>query len=417
MPPSSPMIDQYVSVMQWYRAASEAGTVEQTRWAPDTNAVVSYAAKAAALLSRIAHGSDAARSEARGRSHLARRLVVASDPSAVTATATERARAAEYGIRVETLASAQVNAGTPLRASATGGIPAGVHEFAVAVGMRSVHVSVDVAAHESNETVLKHIRDAIRAADAQVHASVVKSRIAENHRAPGSPGAEIVQLQLTARGTGSDYAFAVTDVAGSAAYDTGIGSMKEPPVDAIYRVNGGEWLASSSNAILLDNGNVIAALHRPTADVVRLKVGPDTETIFNVLQNIVAAYNELHAGIAAAGSLIDPWIRHAVESVVQERLEALAGIGVAPGADGALSLSEEAWRRALSLRFEEGQRTMRDFAKHLEETAVRFAQTPTAALLHSDLRFSYLGYPLYTASGGAYPSWSGVSGLRLNVSY
>jgi len=404
-------IQQYRYTEQWYQASASAAAARPHAASyrmPDANALLGFAASAAERLGDVAARADAARAAAlRARSGVFERMTAASsNPDAATAAATERAKPDAYDIVVERVAAAQRNAGRALPAEQRGGFAAGAHRLAIATAGRTTYAEARIDAADTNAAALGKLRDAIRASGAEARASVIRD-------AAGGT----VRLQLTAPGTGSDYAFEVRDVAGSAAADSGIDAATEAAVDARYRVNGGEARTSSSNTVPLDNGRVLATLKRAGGEPVRLTVGPDASAAANAAKELAGAYNALLGSAAAASGALHPATARLVARLPADGLED-AGIRRLP--DGALAVDEERLADALTSRYGETVRKLTGsggLAGAIDRIAAAIAAAPTSALLHPNLRAAQAGLPLYAPRLGAYPAWLGMNGLLLDKTY
>ena len=407
---SSPMIEQYRNIAFWYANGTSPGRSPVTAYRPPAGpGVLGFAQAAASRLGAVVARAEAARGDAQRLTSAAfeRRTATSSAPGSVTATATDRAKTATYEIDVDRVATAQKNVGAAFAAAETGALAAGEHRMAITVGSRTTEVAVNVAAHDTNLTALTKLRDAIRASGAGVHAAVVRDA------ANGT-----VRLQLTAAGTGSDFAFDVADVAGGAAAASGVGAATEAGVDARYRVNGSEWRTSSSNTILLDNGHVLATLRKPTDDEpVRLTVGPDAAAIARQVKKLVGSYNALRASAENADGYLAPGLARAVSSL---KTAGLVDLGISRGPDGALELDEERLAEALAERLDETKRKLAGpggLAASVERAASALASAPTSTLLHPGVLSAQAAYPLYSPQRGAYPAWLGMSGLHFNMTF
>ncbi|TLS50962.1 hypothetical protein FE782_18115 [Paenibacillus antri] len=408
---SSPMIEQYRNVAFWYANGAAPGKGAVTTYRPPGGlGVLDFAAAAASRLGAVVASAEAARGDALrlASAVFERRSATASAPDALTATATDRAKAATYEIDVERLATAQKNAGAALDAAETGGFAAGSHRVAIAVGARTTLATADIAAHDTNLSALMKLRDAIRASGAGVHAAVVRDAAAGT-----------VRLRLTAAGTGSDFAFEVADATGGAAAASGIEIVTEAGLDARYRVNGGDARTSSSNTILLDNGHVLATLRQATDEPVRLTVGPDAAAVAKSVKRLAASYNALLAGVKDAEGFLAPGFAKAVAAAAKIG-GGLADFGVTRQSDGALAVDEARLAEALAARFDDAKRRLAGpggLAASVERGAAALASAPTSALLHPAVRSANAAYPLYSPQRGVYPAWLDMSGLHFNMTF
>ncbi|HZG55710.1 hypothetical protein [Paenibacillus sp.] len=409
MPLAPTAIDSYRSLASWQAAGVSDGSTPITAYRPPAPpGLFGFASQAAARLADVVGRAEAARADALQARSAAfeRRTAASSAPAALTAAATDRARTAAYDIAIERVAAAQRNEGRPLDSTGAGGIAAGSHRFAITVGSRTTEAEVDIAASDTNATALAKLRDAIRASGAGVHAIVVRDASAGTSR-----------LRLTAAGTGSDFAFELMDVSGSAAADSGIDAVASAAVNARYRVNGGAPRDSSSNTMLLDNGNVLATMREAGDEPVRLTVGPDTGAIVKNVKKLAESYNALRSSVEAAGGVLEPGAALAASRLPADGLD---DIGIARQADGSLAVDEERLAEALVRRPDEAKRRIAGpggLAAAVERAAAPLVSAPTAALLHPSALARQASFPLYTAHRGIYPAWVGMVGLQLNAEF
>lgn len=398
----------YRSVAFWYASGSTPGA-ERTAYRPTAEALLAYAKRAAVVLSAVvglaASSSTAARRLLSG-GVFERKAAGTSDAETLTATATERARQATYELVVERIAQAQRNVGSPMAAAETGGFPAGEHRFAIAVGLRTTEVSVRVQPYDTNETVLRRLREAIRTADPGVSVAMGRDSAARS-----------VWLQLTAAGTGSDFAFDVTDIEGSAAAAAGLVAAASPAVNARYRVNGSEPRSSSSNTIMLDSGRVLATLKRAGTAPVRLTVGPNDAEIRASIADLVEVYNALVQVMTESPEFLDPEAVRAVRDASRRR--GLDDAGLTRRPDGAIELDESRLSEALAYRQSAVRRLFAGedgLARRLAAAGERIVDAPTAQLLHPDAMKGQ-SYPTYAPGRGLSPSWLRMNGIFLNIKY
>ncbi|MCI3924640.1 hypothetical protein MO973_30940 [Paenibacillus sp. TRM 82003] len=402
-------LELYRSVAFWFASGAAPGAERKAYRPPSPEAFFAYAKRAAAVLTDVVGRADATRAAAR-RLRLGgvfeRKAARTSDAGAVTATATERAREAAYDIVVERTAAAQRHGGAPLPASATGGIPAGTQRVAITVGMRTAEAAFDVRPLDTNETALQRMREALRRADPGVQTALVRD-----------PLAHTVRLQLTAAGTGTDFAFEVSDLEGSAAANAGLLAPSSPAVNARYRVNGGEKRTSSSNTIVLDSGRVLATLKRTGEAPVRLTVGPNDEEIAASIANLIETYNGLVRCMTSSPEFIDPEaVRNVAEASRQRGLDDIGGERLP---DGGLALETDRFREVLAFRPEAIRRLFLGedgLAGRVGALAERIVDAPTAQLLHPDAAKEQ-SYPIYAPGRGLSPSWVRMNGIFLNIKY
>ncbi len=400
-------LELYRSVAFWYAAGATPGADRTAYRPPSPEALFAYARRAAAVLSAVVQHADALRAEARRLllgGVFERKAARSSDPAALTATATERARSAAYDIVVERIATAQRNDGAPMPLGAIGGFPAGTHRLSITVGMRTAEAAIDVRPFDANETTLLRLREAIRRAEPGVQAALVRDPIART-----------VRLQLIAAGTGTDFAFEVADSDGCAAEVAGLSDATAPAVNARYRVNGGEARTSSSNTILLDSGRVLATFKRAGPAPVRLSIGPNDEEIAASIRSLLETYNRLIRTMTEAPEFIDPAaVRAAAEASRQ-----LGDVALDRLPDGSIAWDGERFRDVLTHRPDAVRKRFvgeGGLARRFDAAAARIVEAPTAQLLHPDAA-KEPSYPTYAPGRGLAPSWLRMNGIFLNIKY
>ncbi len=227
------------------------------------------------------------------------KTATSSDESIVKVTASSSAVATSHTVKVLQLAKADKiisNQYTLTGTDIVNSLGAGTYTFEVTVNGTSQQVSVDIAAGEDNETILKNIVTAVNnTTDIQISASFIQD----------SSGTG--RLVFTSNETGQDYEMTLTDVNGSLLSTIGLNDSV-----AMSGTSGGYLYASSElNAIVEIDGitvtsndnSIDTAVEGVTFDLyktqsssdapVNVDVSVDVETIKGKIQSFIDKYNEV----------------------------------------------------------------------------------------------------------------------------
>ena len=227
------------------------------------------------------------------------KTATSSDESIVKVTASSSAVATSHTVKVLQLAKADKiisNQYTLTGTDIVNSLGAGTYTFEVTVNGTSQQVSVDIAAGEDNETILKNIVTAVNnTTDIQISASFIQD----------SSGTG--RLVFTSNETGQDYEMTLTDVSGSLLSTIGMNDSV-----AMSGTSGGYLYASSElNASVEIDGitftsndnSIDTAVEGVTFDLyktqstsdapVNVDVSVDVETIKGKIQSFIDKYNEV----------------------------------------------------------------------------------------------------------------------------
>jgi len=304
------------------------------------------------------------------------RTTESSDSKTVTASASDGAAVGSYAVKVESIATEQINSGTSLSKSDATTVSSGVNEFNITIGGKTTKVSAAISASDTNEQALTKLRDAINQAKTGVTASVVTDQ--ETGK---------IRLELRSDRTGTDYAFEVEDVTGQAMAATGVTQVTRQATNASYRVNGGPLQTSQSNTIELEKGKVTATLAAPSSETVNILVRADSDKILSQVKELVSNYNAMFGRLKEAGGVMNASVRHGLDAVFS--LSAYERFGITRHADGTLRLNEEQLKRSLDVNFEQTSRAIigrYGLAERLSAAAERFHEVPASSLLNNKAR-------------------------------
>jgi flagellar hook-associated protein 2 len=304
-------------------------TVEDRRLRREATAALERLSAAAAKLD-LADADSALRA----------RAVTSTDPSAVTGTAEPTSTAAARGsgpkvtVTVAQVAVAQANVGRAQSSAQTTSLAAGTYTVQISRAGVGTAVSFTVREGDSNTTVLGSFAAAVNASSrGDVVASVERDAAAGTSR-----------LVLAGRRTGTDAAFTITDLAGSAVAAAGVGGAARAAANAVYTVNG---VAATAQTNEVTAGEMHLVLRGASAAPVVLTVGPATTRVEEAAADLVEAYGEARRVFDAHADRY-PREAAALRQAVDDLRGALGRVGLEAGRDGGLSLDRGALRAAVA---------------------------------------------------------------------
>ncbi|WP_219641438.1 flagellar filament capping protein FliD [Cohnella sp. CFH 77786] len=317
------------------------------------------------------------------------RTAVSSDQASVLAKASAGAAFESYRVRVDQAAASQVNSGSFLAKSALTSVRSGTNAFTITSGGITTSVSAFIYGNDTNEQALTKLRDAVNEAKSGVTASIVTD---------AKTGGK--KLELASSQTGAKNAFSIADVTGNAVAATGIGNVKTMAADAIYSVDGGTAVTSSSNVIDLEEGKATATLLKPTSDDAEIQVKPDEAGVLKQVKQLISDYNETLGRVREAGSYLNDSVKRSLENAAN----GYGSVGIAKQADGTLKLDETKFKASLSAQFENTRRAVSGpdgLAVNLSKAADRLENMPPHAMLNPRVR-AMQSYAAYQSSAGLY---------------
>lgn len=260
---------------------------------------------------------------------LSRRTVEWAPVPALTATVHDGARIYSYLIRLDSVAQEQRNMGFAYKRTEVSPLAGSLCEFELSFCFGQTKLlSVAFGPADTNEQALRRIRRAVNDAEAGVTALLIRDR-QENK----------LTLELKADDTGASGTFSLTDVQGTAVAVTGIDHMVQVAENAVYTINEGTLVSSTSNEVNLDEGRLTLILKEASIKSVILSVYPDAETIKKQIAEVITNYNKLIAALQEAAEVLNPDVsRDLLEGMPLHVLEEL---GILKQADDTLQLDEE----------------------------------------------------------------------------
>jgi len=227
------------------------------------------------------------------------KTATSSDESIVKVTASSSAVATSHTVKVLQLAKADKiisNQYTLTGTDIVSSLGAGTYTFEVTVNGTSQQVSVDIAAGEDNETILKNIVTAVNnTTDIQISASFIQD----------SSGTG--RLVFTSNETGQDYEMTLTDVSGSLLSTIGMNDSvamsgtsggylyDSSELNAIVEIDG-ITVTSNDNSIDTAVEGVTFDLYKTQSSTdapVNVDVSVDVDTIKGKIQSFIDKYNEV----------------------------------------------------------------------------------------------------------------------------
>jgi flagellar hook-associated protein 2 len=245
-------------------------------------------------------------------------------------------------VEINQLASAQQNKGSALSSSAIGSRNTGRNVFELETGGKKFSFNVNVNATDSNRTVQEKMAAAINKENTGVTASVVY-----NEKDKTS------SLMLTARDTGEEKAFTLTDKEGDLVEYTGAANTATEARDAVYTVDG-EERTSAVNEVDLGDG-LTGTLQKTTDKAVEVRAGRDTTEISNSINELVKGFNELRkAAVDFNGDRGAQSLQQRLDTLASAYERSLNRVGVSTDKDGYLQIDQKKLDEAISSNQTEG---------------------------------------------------------------
>ncbi|TFE23311.1 flagellar filament capping protein FliD [Cohnella luojiensis] len=138
-----------------------------------------------------------------------------------------------------------------------------------------------------------------------------------------------------------------------------------------------------SKIIVLEKGEVTAALLKAVPEPVEISVRPDEDKTVEQVGKLIAGYNEMHSRLNKAGGYLSPLVKRSLENAVSS--SAYEQIGIRMNGDGTLELDGEKLIESLSLNDEQTRKALtgnNGLAKSLEKATDRFNDVSASSLLN-----------------------------------
>ena len=223
-----------------------------------------------------------------------RETVVASDPQALSIRmANPSARIDSTNVRIQQVASGQVNAGSSLEANRRVAVSdARTHRFEIEQNGQTRELSFRVGINYTQEDMQNAMARAINNANIGVTASVSTNN-------NGNNSILTVQSRETGFFTDGRNEFTIRDVSGSRAVAmTGVAAQTQGPQDAEFSINGGALQTSRSNEV--DLGSGVTAILRQATGSREISVGMGRERNISAdnINEMVRQFNTLLSNTA-----------------------------------------------------------------------------------------------------------------------
>ncbi|WP_219838756.1 hypothetical protein [Paenibacillus sp. R14(2021)] len=341
----------------------------------------------------------------RDKSVFQQRVIDVDERGALSGQAQAGAERRPYTVAVTSAAMAQRNLGYELTPQAPSVIPWGAHRFLLRMGWDSTLLAVDIRRGDTNAIALGKIRDVVNNAGKGIMASLLEDAVNG-----------VIRFEAVSEQASAAAAFALTDVGSSSCIAaSGAGRIVHAASDAVYAIDGGADIVSTSNLIVLQDGLVTLEIAAPLSDPasVTVTVGNDIPAIASQLERILGHVNELHRIYGSASGYLNPMLEQRIHDAMHNA--SIEAIGIYRDHDEAWTLEEETFQAAMETQPDEVKRLLtgrNGLSGRLESALKRFTSLPTEALISSRAR-GFQSFTLYRASSKAYLQLP-LNGLYVN---
>jgi flagellar hook-associated protein 2 len=254
---------------------------------------------------------------------------------------------ATYTIAVTQLAQAQENVGIALSTTEVSPVNEGTNTFNININGHDQELIIEVQAGDTNETVFRKIETAINEAGIGVTADVITG---------SSEGTQ--QLTIRNNTTGQENTFSISDVDGNVVAETGLGVVSTDAQDAVYSVDGTDYVSGNNNNYL-DGGLVEVAL-RGEGEAT-LTVAPDQGKVEEAISNFISGLNEFTDFFENNEAYIKDDALSTVHTFVADHKQELESLGISEGEDGRLIVDNSKLSEAVSQNLSDIKRTFGGF--------------------------------------------------------
>lgn len=343
--------------------------------------------------------------ESRSTSVLHKRIVLSSEPDAVTAQADSGCTIGSVQVSVRRLASGQVNRSALFVPDAPTVLESGLNRLDLRIGGQTTRIDLYIHPADQHRTVLTRLRNEIQAARTGVKAFLETD----------SPTGRI-RLVLQSLETGTDSAFDLSDRSGNAASATGLLVADQRASHAEIRMSGDSWQSYPSNRIPLPGRQLTLQLHKLCGWPVVLDILPDARSVERKLLSLLHAVNGLEQTLHDAGDVLNPDLPDILRVAMDS--ESARAAGFTRSSEGAWVWDGERWSRSLSLQYKQAVQPLTgpdSFLAKLRTLASAMEDGPSEALLNR-AHPRYMRYANYLATLDWY-SQLPTKGLLLNKDY
>ena len=267
--------------------------------------------------------------------------MVSSDTQSMTITSSmdryALADASDITVKIDQVASGQVNEGAQLKAGQKAGIN-GTNQFSIEIDGKKHQFAIQVSASDTNKDVQRKMADVINAGGFAITATVEENK---------GDQTSMLKLQSSKVGAGPENEFVVKDVLGSAVAKTGANNITQGAQDAIYRVNGGDARTSKTNTVALSN-NVTATLKKASSDEITVSAGTDRGAAEKQINEMVNSYNRLYgATLENAEDSKSNRLFTKITSISRTYSSALNKVGIGFDQNGYMTVNKEQMEKSL----------------------------------------------------------------------
>jgi len=267
------------------------------------------------------------------------RTMVSSNTDAMTVnfTGSSMIGMGETKVQIDQIAAGQLNEGESLISKDSYAGDSGAVKFSVETGGKTVELSINIAAGDSNVVVQQKMANAINNAGMGLKATV------ENNVATNS---SVLRIVSTNTGTDAKNSYVLRDITGDLLTRLGANNISREGQDAIYSVNGGPTKTSQSNTVNLGNG-LSATFKAASEDAVTISRGKDMAYAKNAVNDMVKSFNSLFS--AAAGNVNDPKAQNLASRMINVSSaysKSLSDIGIGFDNSGRMTIDAERLNKA-----------------------------------------------------------------------
>lgn len=317
---------------------------------------------------------------------------VSSDPAKlkVESTSQKPATFSAMDIRIDQIASGQVNQGAALTAGSQIGQPA-IYEFQIENDGKSYSFSIVTSPDDTNKALQDKIADAVNKKNMGLTALV-------EYDAKNKTSSLTIQSKET--GANAKNQFTIRDTYGDAISRTGAGDMTRQAQDAIYRINDGSQKASASNTVDLGNG-IKATLLEASDSTIRVSMKADGSEAVKAVKKIADSYNSLVTAAKSADTPKSLQLNVQLARITNTYAPSLSRIGVTMEPDGTMSINQDKLKSSadngeLKNLFNQDRYTNYGFANRMNRLASEVNASPMKFTSLSSLGLSDYSSNLYS---------------------
>lgn len=298
---------------------------------------------------------------------------------------------ADMSVRVDQIATGQVNEGEAMKAKSAYSGDKGVNRFSIEMGGKTTQLSVSIASTDTNKDVQDKMAKAINDAGLGLKATVDTD---------SKTGTSTLRVEQQNTGSDSKNYFTIKDVTGNAVANTRAGNITSVGQDAIYSVNGGAQQTSKTNTVDLGNG-VSATFKMASDEAVTISKGKDTTAAINAVKDMVSSYNDLFG--AAVENKGDPKAQSLASkllNITSVYSKSLSDVGIGFNSEGKLTIDSEKLNKAaengsLEKLFTQDRGKNYGFTNQLERLASNVSNNTSAYVSNSvfNNQGNSVGYP------------------------